>query len=122
MQNETNDMEAGNELARHRTGGSAMSRHSTRMQQVLYEGDGSRIRGQREGRQGGAMQGTAVNNYRAHQEPQMAQHGHHDMSNGYAQQHGYQGTDPRDAQMYANGHTEVNGHHKPYPAQPATNY
>lgn len=131
MQMEANDMEAGNELDRHRTGASNMSRHSTRMQQALYEGDGSRIRGQRDGRQGGTHQGTAMNNYEAHPEPQMAQHSHHSMGSGYAPQRGYNGTDP-DAQMYSNGNAGINGHHmnghqnghhnKPYPAQPHTNY
>ena len=82
------------------------SRHSTRLQQALYEGDGSRIRGQTGGRQGGTMQGTAMNNYQAHQEPETAhlpQRGH-GMVNGrapaYAQGQGYQGE----------------------PVQPATNY
>ena len=128
MQEEANDMEAGNELATHRTGGSMASRHSTRMQQALYEGDGSRIRGQRDGRQGGAMQGTAMNNYQAHQEPHMSEVGHNGMR-GYPQQ-GYNGTDPRDVQMYANGNTGINGnghatnghHMKPYPQQPGRTY
>lgn len=120
MQEEANDVEAGNELARHRTGGSMASRHSTRMQQALYEGDGSRIRGQRDGRQGGAMQGTAMGNYQAFREPHMSEVGHNGMR-------GYNGTDPRDAQMYGNGNTGVNGytdgHHvKPYPQQPERTY
>ena len=107
MQEEVNDVIAGNELARHRTGGSMASTHSMRMQQALYEGDGSRIRGQRDGRQGGTMQGTAMGNYQAHQEPHMSEVGHNGMS-VYPQQE-YNGTDPRGAQMYANGNTGING-------------
>ncbi len=111
MQNEANDPEADAELDRHR------SRESGRGMGQNYYGDGSRVRSQnqREAAQGGTRQGAARQNMDAHVEMQQPR-GHTPS--------GYDGAYDSNARQngFAGGNGDLNGHHKPYPAQPHSNF